>query len=66
MPKVLGLAVFREWGDEHDGGVVFYIGAGLLEVSGAVIERRPGRCGCFFRSETPTTSGSASSRWCFD
>jgi predicted enzyme related to lactoylglutathione lyase len=30
----LGLAVFREFGDETAGGVVFYTGAGLLEVSG--------------------------------
>ena len=36
--EVLGLAVFREWGEESDGGVVFYIGAGLLELSGAAIE----------------------------
>jgi catechol 2,3-dioxygenase-like lactoylglutathione lyase family enzyme len=32
--ETLGLAVFREW----DGGVVFFIGAGLLEVSGSAGE----------------------------
>ena len=31
---VLGLAVFREWGDASSGGVVFYVGGGLLELSG--------------------------------
>jgi len=34
----LGLGIFREWGDERAGGVVFYIGAGLLELSGAGTE----------------------------
>ena len=29
--ETLGLAVYREW----DGGVVFFIGGGLLEVSGS-------------------------------
>ncbi|HZO37018.1 MAG TPA: VOC family protein [Solirubrobacteraceae bacterium] len=36
--EALGLAVFREWGEGLDGGVVFYIGAGLLELSGAATE----------------------------
>jgi predicted enzyme related to lactoylglutathione lyase len=31
---VLGLAVFREFGSPADPGVVFFLGAGLLEVSG--------------------------------
>ena len=37
--ETLGLAVFREWGDESDGGVVLYAGAGLVEVSGRATER---------------------------
>jgi predicted enzyme related to lactoylglutathione lyase len=32
--KTLGLAVFREWGSGAHRGVVFFLGAGLLEVSG--------------------------------
>jgi catechol 2,3-dioxygenase-like lactoylglutathione lyase family enzyme len=32
--ETLGLAVFREWGSGPDRGVVFFLGAGLLEVSG--------------------------------
>jgi catechol 2,3-dioxygenase-like lactoylglutathione lyase family enzyme len=31
---VLGLAVYREFGPETDPGVVFFLGQGLLEVSG--------------------------------
>ena len=31
---VLGLAVFREFGSPADPGVVFFLGTGLLEVSG--------------------------------
>ncbi len=31
---VLGLAVYREFGPESDPGVVFFLGQGLLEVSG--------------------------------
>ncbi len=30
----LGLAVYREFGDPADPGVVFFLGGGLLEVSG--------------------------------
>lgn len=33
--ETLGLAVFREWGSGAHRGVVFFLGAGLLEVSGA-------------------------------
>jgi predicted enzyme related to lactoylglutathione lyase len=32
---VLGLAVYREFGSPGDPGVVFFLGAGLLEVSGS-------------------------------
>ena len=31
---VLGLAVYREFGSPADPGVVFFLGSGLLEVSG--------------------------------
>src|SRR5262249_41674322 len=31
---VLGLAVYREFGPAADPGVVFFLGSGLLEVSG--------------------------------
>lgn len=31
---VLGLAVYREFGDPADPGVVFFLGGGFLEVSG--------------------------------
>jgi predicted enzyme related to lactoylglutathione lyase len=33
--ETLGLAVFREWGTGTHRGVVFFLGAGLLEVSGS-------------------------------
>jgi catechol 2,3-dioxygenase-like lactoylglutathione lyase family enzyme len=33
--ETLGLAVFREWGAGAHRGVVFFVGAGLLEVSGS-------------------------------
>jgi catechol 2,3-dioxygenase-like lactoylglutathione lyase family enzyme len=36
--ETLGLAVFREWGSGSDRGVVFFLGAGLLEVSGSSSE----------------------------
>jgi predicted enzyme related to lactoylglutathione lyase len=32
--EVLGLAVYREFGPPEDPGVVFFLGQGLLEVSG--------------------------------
>ena len=35
---VLGLAVYREFGPPEDPGVVFFIGSGLLEVSGRADE----------------------------
>jgi catechol 2,3-dioxygenase-like lactoylglutathione lyase family enzyme len=36
--ETLGLAVFRERGSGSDRGVVFFLGAGLLEVSGSSSE----------------------------
>ena len=38
---VLGLAIYREFGPADDPGVVFFLGPGLLEVSG----HRPGPAG---------------------
>ena len=38
---VLGLAIYREFGPAADPGVVFFLGPGLLEVSG----RAPGPAG---------------------
>ena len=32
---VLDLAVYREWGERRNRGVVFFLGGGLLEVSGS-------------------------------
>jgi catechol 2,3-dioxygenase-like lactoylglutathione lyase family enzyme len=31
---LLGLAIYREFGPQHDPGLVFFLGQGLLEVSG--------------------------------
>ena len=39
---VLGLAVYREFGPAADPGVVFFLGQGLLEVSGRSAGPRPG------------------------
>jgi hypothetical protein len=38
--ETLGLAVFREWGEGAHRGTVFFLGNGLLEVSGGA-SRRP-------------------------
>lgn len=35
---VLGLAVYREWGEGKSRGVVFFLGGGMLEVSGSSAE----------------------------
>ena len=40
--EVLGLAVCREFGPAGDPGVVFFLGQGLLEVSGRSAGPRPG------------------------
>ncbi|MGY2084998.1 VOC family protein [Blastococcus sp. SYSU DS0539] len=39
---VLGLAVYREFGPAEHPGVVFFLGNGLLEVSGGSAERPTG------------------------
>jgi catechol 2,3-dioxygenase-like lactoylglutathione lyase family enzyme len=36
--QALGLAVFREWGSGATRGVVFFLGGGLLEVSGSATQ----------------------------
>jgi catechol 2,3-dioxygenase-like lactoylglutathione lyase family enzyme len=33
--EVLGLAIYREWGEGPSRGVVFFLGGSLLEVSGS-------------------------------
>jgi predicted enzyme related to lactoylglutathione lyase len=40
---VLGLAVYREFGPPEDPGMVFFVGSGLLEVSGRSGAGPPGR-----------------------
>ncbi len=35
---VLGLAIYREFGPPDDPGVVFFLGPGLLEVSGHAVD----------------------------
>jgi catechol 2,3-dioxygenase-like lactoylglutathione lyase family enzyme len=37
--ETLGLPVYREWGGGNERCVVFFIGGGLLEVSGSAEER---------------------------
>jgi predicted enzyme related to lactoylglutathione lyase len=39
---VLGLAVYREFGDARQGGVVFFLGGGFLEVSGHGVDHHAG------------------------
>ncbi|NED96395.1 VOC family protein [Phytoactinopolyspora alkaliphila] len=39
---VLGLAVYREFGPPEHPGVAFFLGQGLLEVSGSGAEEPPG------------------------
>ena len=36
--EILGLAVFREFGPPEHRGVVYFLGGGLLEVSGQAVE----------------------------
>ena len=55
---VLGLAVYREFGPADDPGVVFFLGQGLLEVSG----HGPGAAGarscsgCRYGTSAPSTT----------
>ena len=41
---VLGLAIYREFGPPEDPGVVFFLGQGLLEVSGRGAALLGARC----------------------
>lgn len=36
--EAIGLAVYREWDSASGGGTVFFLGAGLLELSGSANE----------------------------
>jgi catechol 2,3-dioxygenase-like lactoylglutathione lyase family enzyme len=40
--ETLGLAVYREWGQGRERGVVFFLGGGLLEVSGSSVRPASG------------------------
>ena len=55
----LGLAVYREFGPPEHRGVVFFLGNGLLEVSGRA-DRAPSarRCGCRCATSPPSTTAS--------
>ena len=55
----LGLAVYREFGPPEHRGVVFFLGNGLLEVSGRAVGRPSGRrCGCRCATSPPSTTAS--------
>ena len=47
--ETLGLAVYREWGQGHERGVVFFLGGGLLEVSGSSAEPPSGALRLFLQ-----------------
>ena len=55
---VLGLAVYREFGPPAERGMVFFLGPGLLEVSGrsAGLAEPRRRSGSKFATFTPSTS----------
>lgn len=46
--ETLGLAVYREWGRGRERGAVFFLGGGLLEVSGSA-EPASGAVGLFLQ-----------------
>ncbi|GAA2394735.1 glyoxalase [Catellatospora methionotrophica] len=46
---VLGLAVYREFGPPEHPGVVFFLGQGLLEVSGGTADSGPGTTGIWLQ-----------------
>ena len=41
--EVLGLAVYREFGPQADPSMVFFLGGGLLEITGPAASRPPGQ-----------------------
>ena len=47
--ETLGLAVFREWGQGRERGVVFFLGGGLLEISGSSAEPASGALRLFLQ-----------------
>jgi catechol 2,3-dioxygenase-like lactoylglutathione lyase family enzyme len=47
--ETLGLAVYREWGQGRERGVVFFLGGGLLEVSGSSTEPTSGAVRLFLQ-----------------
>jgi catechol 2,3-dioxygenase-like lactoylglutathione lyase family enzyme len=47
--ETLGLAVYREWGEGGGRGVVFFLGGGLLEVSGSAAEPASGAVRLFLQ-----------------
>ncbi len=47
--ETLGLAVYREWGQGRERGVVFFLGGGLLEISGSSAEPAPGAVRLFIQ-----------------
>jgi catechol 2,3-dioxygenase-like lactoylglutathione lyase family enzyme len=47
--QTLGLAVHREWGQGRERGVVFFLGGGLLEVSGSSAEPASGSVRLFLQ-----------------
>jgi catechol 2,3-dioxygenase-like lactoylglutathione lyase family enzyme len=47
--QTLGLAVYREWGSGSKRGVVFFLGGGLLEVSGSTVDPPSGAVRLFLQ-----------------
>ena len=47
--QTLGLPVYREWGEGAERCVVFFIGAGLLEISGSAQVRHSGTVRLFLQ-----------------
>ena len=47
--EILGLHIHREWGSEADRGVVFFLGGGFLELSGASPTSTSGNIGLWLQ-----------------
>ena len=47
--ETLGLAVYREWGRGRERGAVFFLGGGLLEISGPPVEQATGATRLFLQ-----------------
>ena len=50
--QTIGLAIYREWGTGPARGVVFFLGGGLLEISGTNLKLRRRRWAWCYRSAT--------------